>query len=53
LLFGPFSIADAMYAQVIWRFVPYDVSLPPVAQARVETLPAMREWQVGALAEPL
>jgi glutathione S-transferase len=56
LLFRPFSIADAMFAPVIWRVVTYDVSLPPVAQAGVETLlalPAMREWQVAALAEPL
>jgi glutathione S-transferase len=55
-LFGPFSIAGAMYAPVIWRLVTYDVSLPPVALAWVETrlaLPAMREWQAAALAEPI
>ncbi len=55
-LFGPFSIADAMYAPVVWRFVTYDVDLPPAAQgwvASMRALPAMREWQAGALAEPL
>jgi glutathione S-transferase len=37
-------------------FVTYDVDLPPAAQAWVASmraLPAMREWQAGALAEPL
>lgn len=53
-LFGSFSIADAMYAPVVWRFVTYAVSLPPASQTWVDTmlaLPAMREWQLGALAE--
>jgi glutathione S-transferase len=53
-LFGTFSIADAMYAPVVWRFVTYAVALPPASQAWSEAmlaLPAMREWQAGALAE--
>lgn len=53
-LFGAFSIADAMYAPVVWRFVSYAVALPPAAQAWADAmlaLPAMREWQAGALAE--
>ena len=53
-LFGTFSIADAMYAPVAWRFVSYAVDLPAASQAWVESmlaLPAMREWQAGALAE--
>jgi len=53
-LFGAFSIADAMYAPVIWRFRTYAVALSPAAQAWSEAmlaLPAMREWQAGALAE--
>lgn len=53
-LFGAFSIADAMYAPVVWRFVTYAVALPPASQAWSESmlaLPAMREWQAGALAE--
>ena len=54
-LFGRFSIADAMYAPVVWRFLTYAVELPPASQAWVETmrtLPAMQEWRAGALAEP-
>jgi len=53
-LFGPFSAADAMYAPVAWRFSGYSVPLPPSARAYVDTLlalPAMREWQAGAMAE--
>ena len=54
-LFGRFSIADAMYAPVVWRFLTYAVALPPASQAWVETmrtLPAMEDWRAGALAEP-
>lgn len=53
-LFGAFSIADAMFAPVIWRFFSYNVSLPPVAQAYVNTMlahPAMKEWEAAALQE--
>jgi glutathione S-transferase len=32
-LFGDFSVADAMYTPVAWRFHVYNVSLPPVAAA--------------------
>lgn len=32
-LFGTFSIADAMYAPVVWRFNTYGVSLPPASAA--------------------
>ena len=54
-LFGKFSIADAMFAPVVWRFQTYAVELPPVSRAWVETmrtLPAMEEWRASALAEP-
>ncbi len=54
-LFGAFSIADAMYAPVVWRFRTYGVALPPAALAwheMMSALPAMREWHAGALAEP-
>ncbi len=54
-LFGRFSIADAMFAPVVWRFLTYAVELPPASRAWVETmraLPAMEEWRAGALAEP-
>lgn len=53
-LFGDFSIADAMYAPVIWRFLTYGVSLPPASRAWSETmraLPAMQECYADALAE--
>lgn len=53
-LFGSFSIADAMYAPVVWRFTTYAVDLPPASRAWMDVmlaLPAMREWQAGALAE--
>ena len=53
-LFGQFSIADAMYAPVSFRFVTYDVPLSPVAQAYVHTLqrlPAMQEWLAAAKQE--
>jgi glutathione S-transferase len=53
-LFGRFSIADAMYAPVVWRFRTYAVELPPVAKAYSDTmqrLPAMQEWLDAARAE--
>ena len=53
-LFGTFSIADAMYAPVVWRFLTYAVSLPPEAKAWMEmmaALPAMQDWRAGAVAE--
>ena len=54
-LFGNFSIADAMFAPVVWRFLTYAVDLPQASGAWVETmrtLPAMEEWRIHALAEP-
>ncbi|MFZ5615829.1 MAG: glutathione S-transferase family protein [Pseudomonadota bacterium] len=54
-LFGKFSIADAMFAPVVSRFVTYGpVALPPAAAAWREamwSLPAMKEWGEGARAE--
>lgn len=54
-LFGAFSIADAMYAPVVSRFLTYDVklvgALQQYAQAVLE-LPAMREWYAAGAAEP-
>ncbi|MEX2649444.1 MAG: glutathione S-transferase family protein [Alphaproteobacteria bacterium] len=46
-LFGAFSVADAMYAPVVTRFVTYGVKLTQSARAYVEAmtaLPAMRDW---------
>lgn len=54
-LFGAFSIADAMYAPVVSRFVTYGpLALSAEAAAYMETiraLPAYREWGEGARAE--
>ncbi len=53
-LFGTFSVADAMFAPLAWRFLTYAVDLPPASRAWVETmvaLPAMQEWRAVALAE--
>jgi glutathione S-transferase len=54
LLFGQFSIADAMFAPVVSRFVTYEVALDPVSQAYADaiwSLPAMQEWLAAAAAE--
>ncbi|MHA7870772.1 MAG: glutathione S-transferase family protein [Hyphococcus sp.] len=55
-LFGAFSIADAMYAPVVSRFVTYGpvAGLSPQAAAYCDLifdLPAMREWGDGAALE--
>lgn len=54
-LFGAFSIADAMYAPVAFRFRTYDVHFEtPEAKAWVDAmleLPAMKEWEAGAAEE--
>lgn len=53
-LFGEFSIADAMFAPIVWRFLTYAVELPPASKTWVETmcsLPAMQSWRAAALAE--
>ena len=53
-LFGEFSVADAMFAPVIWRFFSYNVVLQGEAKAYLETMlahPFMQEWEQSALAE--
>lgn len=53
-LFGPFGIADAMYAPVASRFLSYGIDLDPVARAYVEAIhamPAMQQWQRDAAGE--
>ncbi|MCB1939186.1 MAG: glutathione S-transferase [Rhodocyclaceae bacterium] len=55
-LFGDFSIADAMFAPVVWRFHTYNVALPSVAAAYRDAMlahPAMRAWEADALAETI
>jgi glutathione S-transferase len=46
-LFGNFTIADAMFAPVVSRFVTYGVQLDSVSQAYAETIwqmPEMQSW---------
>lgn len=46
-LFGDFSIADAMFAPVVMRFIGYDVKLKPAAASYVEFVhqsPTMQLW---------
>jgi glutathione S-transferase len=55
LLFGQFTIADAMFAPVVLRFITYGVQLDAIAAAYVEaihTLPAMQEWIRAGIQEP-
>lgn len=51
-LFGQhFTIADAMFAPVVSRFITYGVTLDPTAQAYTETIwsmAAMQEWRAAA-----
>lgn len=58
---GPFlfgsqrTMADAMYAPVVTRFLTYDVKLPPACAAYCRTImamPEMKEWVAAARAEP-
>lgn len=54
LLFGTFSIADAMYAPVVLRFQTYGVELDAVASAYCDAmlaLPSLRQWLEDAQAE--
>lgn len=53
-LFGAFSVADAMFAPIAWRFHVYNVALPPLAATYRDALlahPAMQEWYAAALQE--
>jgi glutathione S-transferase len=53
-LFGDFTIADAMFAPVAFRFATYGVPLGPVESAYAESLrrlPAMAQWAEAAAAE--
>jgi glutathione S-transferase len=54
-LFGEFTIADAMFAPVVMRFVTYGVSLDSVSNQYAEAilaLPTLQEWIEAAKAEP-
>lgn len=53
-LFGPFTIADAMYAPVVSRFRTYGIDLSPPAREYADAAfdsPAMREWGEEAARE--
>ena len=53
-LFGQFTIADAMFAPVVSRFITYDVQLHGMAKAYAEaiwSLTAMQEWVTAACSE--
>ena len=54
MLFGKFTIADAMYAPVVLRFVTYGVEVDRVCQDYMEAilgLTAMQEWLKAAEVE--
>jgi glutathione S-transferase len=54
MLFGKFTIADAMYAPVILRLKTYGVQLSSICQDYSETileLPAMQQWLEAAETE--
>src|ERR1700716_1101418 len=54
-LFGERTMADAMYAPVVTRFITYDVKLEPRLATYASTIvamPEMQEWIEAAKAEP-
>jgi glutathione S-transferase len=54
-LYGNFTIADCMYAPVVFRFISYCIELSPIEHKYVKELvnhPAMIEWLNAAKAEP-
>lgn len=55
MLFSEFTIADAMFAPVVLRFITYGVQLDSIAQDYTQAvlmLPAMQEWLKAAATEP-
>ena len=54
-LFGTRTMADAMYAPVVTRFLTYDVTLDPTCMGYCDTImamPEMVEWVAAAKLEP-
>lgn len=54
-LFGRFTIADAMFAPVVSRFITYGVAVDETSRAYMDAVwahPAMRAWVQAAEAEP-
>ncbi|MBL8311825.1 MAG: glutathione S-transferase family protein [Burkholderiales bacterium] len=53
-LYGTFSIADAYFAPVVFRFSTYGVKCSPVVAAYVQTMlahPSMQQWIAASKAE--
>ncbi len=53
-LFGDYSVADAMYAPVVTRFVTYAIPVPRFAPAYMQAVlshPFMQDWIAGAQEE--
>lgn len=54
-LFGPFTIADAMFVPVVTRFKTYGISLEGLAadySNAIQSLPAFQEWKEKSIQEP-
>lgn len=54
-LFGKFSIADAMFALVVWRFRTYGIKCAGHSEKYCKAMLAlavMKEWEKAAIAEP-
>jgi glutathione S-transferase len=54
-LFGKLTMADAMYAPVVTRFLTYDVKLDRQCAdycGRIMALPDMVKWRTAAMLEP-
>lgn len=54
-LFGAFSVADAMYAPVVFRFRTYGVDVPDICQRYMQHVlqdDDVRQWVNAALQEP-
>ena len=54
-LFGPLTMADAMYAPVCTRFLTYGVALDKLCADYCQSImvwPAMEQWAAGAKDEP-
>ncbi len=54
-LYGAFSATDAMFAPVVNRLHAYDIVVPEDVRAYMDSvmaLPAWRDWEAGARAEP-
>jgi glutathione S-transferase len=53
-LYGAFSVADAYFAPVVFRFNTYAVTLSPIVAEYVKTMlahPSMQRWMAGSKAE--